>query len=626
MKDFSEALRHVPHQPGVYQMFNAEGTIIYVGKAIDLNRRVRSYFTKSRKGKTAKVNAMVEHVDHFEYILVDNEVEALVLESNFIKEHAPYYNILLRDDKQYPYICITKEKFPRLLKVRQVRKDGADYFGPFPNAYAVNDIIRLLQRLFRLRTCRLDFAAGQRLDRPCLNYFIDQCPAPCVGRADEAAYKARMEEVRHFLKGEDAEIRAYLTREMESAAQTLQYERAARFRDDLRHLDELKERQKVTFTNQKDADVVAFARSQGLLMIQVFFVRDGKLVDRQSFEMQEAFEEEGPEILASFLKQFYLYAPYVPAEILLSEMPADAAAITAYLSEKRGRRVQLLLPKRGDKRALLRTAEANAQEALVKKRQALERKERHQDRGIRALEGLLGLPRVDRVEAYDISNLSGVQNVGSMVVFHREKKQPKEYRKFKIQTVDGVNEYASQREMLERRLDHGLRDRAEGQSQKTGFGAFPDLILMDGGAGQVHLAEDLLAQRKLTIPVVGLIKDDKHVTKALYYQDRQWLLDRRTPLYQYLYAVQEEVHRFAIHYHRKLRSQAMTHSILDEIQGIGPVRRRALLQTLGSIESIREAELEKLARVEGMNQRAAQAVWDYFHQKKEEDQKAEAGE
>lgn len=620
MKDFTQQLKELPHQPGVYLMFNEENEVIYVGKAIDLFRRVHSYFTPSRHGKSPKVLAMVEKVDRFEYIVVENEVEALVLESNFIKEHDPYYNILLRDDKQYPYIHIPKEKFPRILKVRQVGEGGGDYFGPFPNAYAVNDIIRLLQRVFKIRTCRLDFDAGQTLKRPCLNYFIDQCPAPCVGKADEEAYMAAIDEVRDFLKGRDEEIRSYLHSEMTRAAHDLNFERAARFRDDLLHLDDLQERQKVSFTRRKDADVVAFARGVNHITIQVFFVRDGKLVDREHFEMKEAFQEEGEEIISSFLKQFYLQATYIPSEVLVGTLPTDQRAIEKFLTEQRGSKVSLLVPQRGDKRALLRTAQNNAEEELVKLERRANRKERSKDRGIKELEALLGLNEVGRVEAYDISNISGVQNVGSMVVFHREKKHPKEYRKFKIKTVEGPDEYASQREMVSRRFDHGLRDREAGKSRKTGFAAFPDLILMDGGLGQVHLVEKILRDRDLSIPVVGMVKDDRHVTRALVYRDLEYELKLTSPLHKYLYAVQEEVHRFAISYHRKLRSKDMVHSVLDEIPGIGPIRRQALLRELGSVESVKAADLDRLERVPGMNQRAAQNVFDHFHPKNTEEE------
>lgn len=610
MKDFSEELKRVPESPGVYLMRDAHNVIIYVGKAVSLRRRVRSYFTPSSHGKSPKVLAMVEHVDHFEYIVVDNEVEALVLESNFIKQHRPHYNILLRDDKQYPYICIPQERYPRLLKVRQVKSDGAKYFGPFPNAYAVNDTIRLFQRLFGLRTCRLDFDRGARLKRPCLNYDLGQCPAPCVGLANEEDYLEQVYQVEEVLKGNDRTIRTQWTQEMVAASEALDYERAARFRDALYNLDALQEKQKVTLARGKDADVIAMARSGAQVIMQVFFVRGGKVVDRRTFRIQEEYQEEEKAILASFLKQFYLDATYIPGELFLAVMPEEETAISAFLSERKGRAVQLRVPKRGDKLALLRTAQANAEEQLTKALAREERKERNKDAGIRALETIVGR-ELSRVEAYDISNVSGVQNVGAMVVFHRERKEPKEYRKFKIQSVEGSDDYASQREMLSRRFAHGLRDRAEGKTN-TGFGVLPSVILMDGGKGHVHVAEDVLRTQNLDIPVVGMVKDDRHVTRALFYKEREWELDTRSPLYHFLYVVQEEVHRFAITYHRRLRTSAMTQSVLDDIVGIGKKRRTALLRAFGSIEKIKEASVEDLSAVEGMTRSSAQAVWDYF--------------
>lgn len=610
MKDFSEELKRLPESPGVYLMRDANNVIIYVGKAISLRRRVRSYFTPSSHGKSPKVLAMVEHVDHFEYIVVDNEVEALVLESNFIKQHRPHYNILLRDDKQYPYICIPQERYPRLLKVRQTKRDGAKYFGPFPNAYAVNDTIRLFQRLFGLRTCRLDFDRGARLKRPCLQYDLGQCPAPCVGLADEAAYQEQVRRVEEVLKGNDREIRAHWTQEMMTASEALDYERAARYRDALYNLDALQEKQKVTLTRGKDADILAMARSGIQIIMQVFFVRGGKVVDRRTFRIREEYQEEEKAVLASFLKQFYLDASYIPGEIYLAQKPEDEETIVAFLRERKGHAVYLRVPKRGDKLALLHTAQANAEEQLTKALAREERKERNKEAGIRALEAIVGRT-LSRIEAYDVSNVSGVQNVGAMVVFDRERKEPKEYRKFKIQSVEGSDDYASQREMLSRRIAHGLRDRDEGKTN-TGFGVLPSVILMDGGKGHVHVAEAVLRAQKLDIPIVGMVKDDRHVTRALFYQEREWALDPRSPLYHYLYAVQEEVHRFAITYHRRLRTSAMTQSALDAIPGIGQKRRTALLRAFGSMDRMKEASVEDLAAPEGMTRQAAQAVWTYL--------------
>lgn len=614
MKDFSEELKQVPQSPGVYLMRDADDRIIYVGKAINLRRRVRSYFTPSSHGKTAKVLAMVEHVDHFEYILVKNEVESLVLESNFIKQHRPKYNILLRDDKQYPYIAIPKEKFPRLLKVRQVHNDGGRYFGPYPNAYAVNDTIRLLQRMYLIRTCSLDFDKDPKRSRPCLNYDMGQCLAPCMGWADEAAYLDRVDRLAEILRGKDSDLRAILEKKMQEASDALAYEKAAGYRDDLRNLDALQEKQQVSFSSGKDVDVIAMARGSEQVSMQVFFVRGGKIVNRESYEMEEAFQEEAGEIIASFLKQFYVDATTIPQEILVEEMPEDRAAIEDFLSDKRGSRVHIHVPQRGDKHGLLLTARTNAEVQLEKARRRRARRERDKDRGIRALEELVGRD-LDRLEAYDISNLSGVQNVGSMVVYRRERKESKEYRKFKIKTVEGIDEYASQREMLSRRFDHGLKDRAEGKTQ-TGFGVLPSLVLMDGGIGQVHVAEAVLRERGLDIPVLGLFKDDKHRTKGIFYQEKERVLDPRSPLYKFLYAIQEEVHRFAISYHRKLRSKDMLTSGLDQVEGVGPKRRQALLRAFGSMEALEKASLEEIRQVPGIPEKVAQHLIQYFAERR----------
>ncbi len=613
MKDFRAQLNELPDKPGVYLMFDPDGEIIYVGKAINLKRRVSSYFTKSRKGKGPKVNAMVEHVDRFEFIVVDNEVEALVLESNFIKEHEPKYNILLRDDKQYPYICISREKFPRILKVRQVKDDRAEYYGPFPNAYAVNDTINLLQGIFKIRNCNLDFDKGQTLKRPCLNYFIDRCPGPCVGKADEKAYESAVDRLRDFLKGKDREIREFLNEKMQEASSELNYERAARFRDDLLNLDRLKEKQTVSFTGGKDYDAVAFAAGRSTICVQVLFIRRGKLVDREHFRMSELYREEASEIVSSFLKQFYIKATYIPNEVLVDTYPDDGQGIEAFLTSKKGSRVSLHIPKRGEKKSIMDMAKSNAQMELDRIEKRIERRERNKDRGIKELESLLGLKNIDRIESYDISNISGVHNVGSMVVYRREKKESKEYRKFKIRTVEGADDYGSQREMLERRFDHGLKDRAEGKSLNTGFACFPDLILMDGGRGQVSLAEEVLRERKLNIPVVGMVKDERHITRAIFFRSEEIMLDPRSQAYKFLYAVQEEVHRFAIAYHRKLRGKEMVRSELDQIKGIGRKRKTALLKAFGSIDAIKKADIEALSAVEGMNRRSARSVYEYFN-------------
>lgn len=611
MKDFSEQLKALPSKPGVYLMFDETDTIIYVGKAISLKNRVRSYFQKNNPSHTPKVRAMVSHIDRFEYILVENEVEALVLESNFIKQHAPKYNILLRDDKQYPYICITAERFPRLLKVRRVEQDGGRYFGPYPNAYAVNDIIKLLQQVYQIRTCALDFDRGAQLKRPCLNHYIDQCPAPCVSKAAEAVYMAAVDEVERFLKGDDTAIRHYLTSRMQAAAEALKYERAARLRDDLIRLDQLMERQKVSFTSGQDADIIAMARGSNQATVQVFFLRGGKVVDQAHFTIRQAYQEEAGALMSSFLQQFYLDAGYIPKEVLLDVEPDEMQLLQAFLTQRKGQKVNLIVPKRGRKSALMDTVRANAEEQLKKAEQRDDKRERNRDRGLAQLEAMLDLSGIGRIEAYDISNISGVQNVGSMIVYEKARKQPKEYRKFKIRGVSGIDEYASQREMLERRFAHGLEDIAEGRTA-TGFGVMPSLIIMDGGKGQVNVCEAVLEENNLSIPVVGLVKDDSHHTRALLYRNEAYALEPRSALYRLLYQIQEEVHRFAITYHRRLRDQAMVASELDEIEGVGKVRRQALLKHFGSVAEIRRKSVEELMAAPSMNRGVAERIHAHF--------------
>lgn len=615
MRDFSEELKKLPRKPGVYLMKDAHDNIIYVGKAISLRNRVKSYFQNDHRA-APKVRAMVEHIDHFDYIVVDNEVEALILESNFIKEHRPKYNILLRDDKQYPYIKVTNEKFPRLLKVRRVLDDGAKYFGPYPNALAVNDVIQLLRRVYKIRTCRLNFDKGQTRKRPCLNYFIHQCDAPCVGKADENLYMENIGKVEAFLGGQTGEIKNLLETRMKEAAKELKFEQAAKYRDDLYQTERLMEKQSVTFAKDSDADLIASYRKEDLACVQIFFLRGGKVVDREHFMFYNVQGEETPTVLANFMKQFYLYMAYVPPQILIEEMPEDAEVLERYLSDKKGTKVTLHVPQRGAKHDLLEKVRLNAREMFDKEERRLEKRERDKNAGIRQLEELLGMDGIDRIEAYDISNISGVQNVGSMVVFNRERRNPKEYRKFKIRTVEGPDEYASQREMLTRRFRRARKAEEKGETQ-SGFGALPDLIIMDGGKGQVNLAKEIVENFGYFIPVMGLVKDEKHRTRGIIYKNEEILLEERSALYRYLYRIQEEVHRFAIEYHRKLRGQEMLRSELDEIPGIGPGRKKALMQKFRTLSNIKAASVEELAECEMISKKLAETIRTFFDQKEE---------
>lgn len=610
MFNIEEELKKIPQKPGVYLMFNKEGKIIYVGKAINLRRRVHQYFDKSRN-RSPKVKAMVEHIEYFEYIIVDNEVESLVLESNLIKENRPHYNILLRDDKQYPYIKITDESFPRVLKVRSVGKDSGKYFGPYPNAYAVNDIIDLFHEMYKIRDCNLNFDKGQYLKRPCLNYFIERCDGPCIGKADEAFYNAQISEVEDFLKGKEQKVIEELEEKMQSASRELNFELAAKYRDRINNINIILEKQKVSNVESLDMDMISLARDEGIICAQVFFMRNGKIIDREHFYLEDDFHEKDPEIMSSFMKQFYVDLTYIPKTILVDVLPDEAKGLQALLTEKRGNKVEIRNPQRGDKVDLMGMVRENAKEMLEKYIARHFKRERNIQSAILDLQELTGIPTIDRIECYDISNTSGIQSVGSMIVFTKGKKDPKEYRKFKIKTVEGPDDYASHREVLTRRLKRGLMEEKKGNTG-LGFGKIPDLIMMDGGKGQVNIAETVLREMGVMIPVIGLVKDKDHKTRGIIFNNKEYPLKVTTAIYRLLYQIQEEAHRFAINYHRKLREKTLQASELDQIPGIGEARKKELLKHFKSIQKIRAASEEELLEVPKINKTAAKNIYNFF--------------
>lgn len=610
MFNIEEELKKIPQKPGVYLMFNKEGKIIYVGKAINLRRRVHQYFDKSRN-RSPKVKAMVEHIEYFEYIIVDNEVESLVLESNLIKENRPHYNILLRDDKQYPYIKITDESFPRVLKVRSVGKDSGKYFGPYPNAYAVNDIIDLFHEMYKIRDCNLNFDKGQSLKRPCLNYFIERCDGPCIGKADEAFYNAQISEVEDFLKGKEQKVIEELEEKMQSASRELNFELAAKYRDRINNINIILEKQKVSNVESLDMDMISLARDEGIICAQVFFMRNGKIIDREHFYLEDDFHEKDPEIMSSFMKQFYVDLTYIPKTILVDVLPDEAKGLQALLTEKRGNKVEIRNPQRGDKVDLMGMVRENAKEMLEKYIARHFKRERNIQSAILDLQELTGIPTIDRIECYDISNTSGIQSVGSMIVFTKGKKDPKEYRKFKIKTVEGPDDYASHREVLTRRLKRGLMEEKKGNTG-SGFGKIPDLIMMDGGKGQVNIAETVLREMGVMIPVIGLVKDKDHKTRGIIFNNKEYPLKVTTAIYRLLYQIQEEAHRFAINYHRKLREKTLQASELDQIPGIGEARKKELLKHFKSIQKIRAASEEELLEVPKINKTAAKNIYNFF--------------
>lgn len=609
-KRLREKLKELPDKPGVYIMRNVDGDIIYVGKAISLKRRVRQYFDNN-KNKGAKVLAMVSHIQDFEYIIVQNEVEALVLESNLIKKNRPKYNIVLRDDKQYPYIKITREKFPRIQKVRQVKKDGADYFGPYPDAYAVNDAIDLFNLYYPFRTCNLNFDKGQRLDRPCLNYFIKRCKGPCIDKEDEARYLQAMDDVRRFLDHKDRTIPDKVLSLMNEESSKLNFEMAAKYRDWYRALSIISEKQFVTETTGEDIDIIAMSKGISTIIMQVFFMRKGQIVDREHFVIKNEFADSEAEIMSSFLKQFYLDILYIPKEILVGCLPNELESINEYLNQKKGSKVAISQPKLGRKFELINMAARNAHDMRVKYEKRLDQKERNKSSGLSQLKEILNINKINRIEAYDISNTSGVQSVGSMVVFENGVQALKEYRKFKIKTVEGPNDYASLEEVLTRRLNNAKKDIAKGNTH-TGFGRLPDLILMDGGKGQVSIANKVLNDLDMNIKVAGLVKDDKHTTRAIIYNNEEIPIKRRDPVYKLIYEIQEEAHRFAINYHRSLMRKTMKKSELDNIKGVGEKTKANLYAHFKTIANMKKASVEELMEVPLVGKQAALEIYKYL--------------
>lgn len=590
-------------------MKDIDDEVIYVGKAISLKKRVRSYFNND-KNKHPKVVAMVKRVVSFEYIIVGNEVEALVLESNLIKEKKPKYNILLRDDKTYPFIKVTNEKFPRILKTRIVKNDGAIYFGPYPNAFAVNEIIDMLHEIYPIRSCNLDFDKGASLERPCLNYYIGRCPAPCVGLADEEKYMGYIDEIVEFLKGKTGKLTDYLNEQMKIKAAELNFEVAAKYRDYLQKIDVLMQKQRISKAGDQDIDLISLARGDRHACVMIFFMRSAKIVDSEHFILKDDFREEHGEIISSFIKQYYLDASYIPKEILVDHMPSDSTAIEDFLSGKRGTKVNVREPKRGEKVDLLEIVRKNAKESLLKYEEKQRKRERVVPLGYEMFVEMLELDSAERIEAYDISNISGVQSVGSMVVFTNGSKDSKEYRKFKIKTIIGSDDYGSMREVLERRLTRGLKEMVK--NNNTGFGRLPNLIIMDGGKGQVSIAQSVLDEFNLNIPVAGLVKDDKHRTRGILYRGEEIGLKVSSPVYRFLYSIQEEAHRFAINYHRKLREKELVNSVLDEIPGVGKARRTEILKHFKSVENVKKASLEELKEVPKMTEKVARNIIDFF--------------
>ena len=617
-----DELKKLPPQPGVYIMRSARDEILYVGKAVNLHNRVRSYFRRI-VGRGPQIAKMVEQIDHFEYIVTDSELEALVLENNLIKEHKPRYNTLLKDDKTYPYVKVTvTEAFPRVLFSRRMARDGNRYYGPFSSSTAVKDTIDLMHRLYHIRNCSRKLPQDIGKERPCLYHHINQCDAPCMGYISEEDYRKQVGKVLSFLDGNYREVTKELESRMQAASDALEFEKAIEYRELLKSVQQVEERQKITSQSMDDRDIIAVSREEGDAVVQVFFIRDGKMIGREHFHMSVAWDQESAEILGMFVRQYYSGTPFVPHEIWLQEEIEDAEVIGRYLSERRGQKVRIVVPKKGQKEKLVELAKKNADMVLAKDRDKIKREELRTIGAMNQVASWIGLTDIHRVEAYDISNISGFESVGSMVVFENGKPKRNDYRKFRIRTVQGPNDYASMKEVLIRRFSHGIdeaeRLRAAGQDVSAGsFTRFPDLLMMDGGRGQVNIALEVLSELKLSIPVCGMVKDDHHRTRGLYYNNVEIPIDTRSEGFKLITRVQDEAHRFAIEYHRSLRSKEQVHSVLDDIPGIGPKRRLALMRAFRSFEAVRSASVEELSEVPSMNLAAAEKVYAYFHGREE---------
>ena len=598
-------------------MHDKHDEIIYVGKAISLKNRVRQYFQSSRN-KTAKIEQMVSRIERFEYIITDSELEALVLECNLIKEHRPKYNTMLKDDKTYPYIKVTMgEEFPRVLFSRTMKKDKSRYFGPYTSAGAVNDTIELIHKLWKIRTCNRNLPKDIGKERPCLNYHIKQCQAPCQGYISQEEYGKSVAQVMEFLNGNYKPVLSMLEEKMMAASDAMEFEQAIEYRELINSVKQIAQKQKITSQSMEDRDVIAMARDNEDAVVQVFFVRDGKLIGREHFHVAAATAEDDKQIIGSFVKQFYAGTPFIPREIWVQQEFREMRLIQEWLTKRRGQNVKFVVPKKGQKNRMVELAAKNAELVLSQDKEKIKREELRTIGAMNQIGDWLGLGHVKRIEAFDISNISGFESVGSMVVYEDGRPKRNDYRKFKIRTVQGPNDYASMEEVLTRRFEHGLEELRENGGDFGSFTRFPDLIMMDGGRGQVNIALKVLDELRLNIPVCGMVKDDNHRTRGLYYNNVEIPIDRYSEGFKLITRVQDEAHRFAIEYHRSFRSKGQVKSVLDDIDGIGPARRKALMRRFKSLEAVRDASLEELASTEGMNKRAAESVYTFFHRTKE---------
>ncbi len=610
-EQIKQELDKLPKSPGVYLMHDSKGGVIYVGKAVNLRNRVRSYFRISTK-KTLKIQKMVSLIDHFDYILTDTELEALVLENNLIKEYSPKYNTLLKDDKTYPYIKVTMgDMYPRLVFSRSMKKDKSRYFGPYASAGAVNDMIEFLSKIYHIRTCNKALNGEKTVERPCLNYHMKQCDGPCMGEISPEEYGENIKKALVFLGGNYDPLLKEIEARMNEYAEKLEFEEAAKYRELLKSAVSIAQKQKITDFDGENKDYIGIARSESDVLIQVFFVREGKLIGREHFYMKGALEETDEETISSFIKLYYAGTPFLPKEIYVPVLLEETDLLEKWLGEKRGGKVVIKAPVKGQKEKMLELAHQNAV-MLIKRDEEKHKNEEARTRGaIEELARLLNIEKAERIESYDISNTQGFNSVGSMVVYEGGKPKKSDYRKFRLKTVEGPDDYASMYEVLYRRFSHGITERAE--DNETSFSIFPDLILMDGGLGQIHIAEKVLEELNVDIPVCGMVKDDRHRTRGLLFKEKEIPMDIHSECFKFVTRVQDEVHRFAIEYHRSLRTKAQVHSILDDIPGIGPKRRKAIMKHFPTMEELKSADVEKIAEIDEIPQNVAQDIYNFFH-------------
>ena len=607
MFDIQEELKKLPSQPGVYIMHDEKDAIIYVGKAISLKNRVRQYFQSSRN-KGAKIEQMVTHISRFEYIVTDSELEALVLECNLIKEHRPKYNTMLKDDKGYPFIKVTvDEEYPRVMLAWRMKKDKAKYYGPYTSVTAVKDAIELIRKLYHIRSCSRKLPRDIGKERPCLYYHMHQCEAPCQGYISKKDYRGYIHKVVSFLNGNSKDVIRELEEKMMLASEELRFEDAMEYRDLIESVNRIGERQKITSQDDTDKDIIAMAIDREDAVVQVFFMRQGKMIGRDHFYIKVALEDTRPQILSSFLKQFYAGTPFIPRELLLQEEIEDSDVIEQWLSQRRGQRVYVRVPKKGTKEKIVELAAENAAMVLRKDSERIKREEGRTIGAVKEIAGWLGMQEIGRIEAYDISNISGFESVGSMLVYEKGKPKRSDYRKFKIKSVQGPNDYASMEEVLTRRFTH------ESEKEFDSFAKLPDLIMMDGGRGQVNIALKVLEKLGFSIPVCGMVKDDNHRTRGLYFENVEIPIDTSSEGFKLITRIQDEAHRFAIEFHRSLRSREQVHSVLDDIPGIGPARRKDLMRQFRSLDKIKEASVGELAALPSMNEKSAKQVFEFFH-------------